>query len=91
MHIRNEWTKPDVSSKTWWYGHWDEKTIDWWWGEGDENSSLIMNDFLLLLAQVAKITLVMLGLQNHLPLHCSIVHLRRNHMPIDGNAHTLCS
>ena len=36
MHIRNEWTKPDDSSKTWWYGHWDEKTIDWWWGEGDE-------------------------------------------------------
>ncbi|EOL45280.1 hypothetical protein RV11_GL000798 [Enterococcus phoeniculicola] len=35
LHVLDKWIEPGESS-TWWYGHWDEKTIDWWWGEGDE-------------------------------------------------------
>lgn len=36
MHIYDKWKKPAEPSEMWWYGQWDDKTIDWWWGEGDE-------------------------------------------------------
>ncbi len=36
LHVENTWPVPDADPVSWWYGHWDQKTIDWWWGEGDE-------------------------------------------------------
>lgn len=36
LHVNNAWEKPAEEAETWWYGKWDQKTIDWWWGEGDE-------------------------------------------------------
>ena len=36
LHIWNRWADPVNEATTWWYGRWNEKSIDWWWGEGDE-------------------------------------------------------
>ena len=36
LHIVNEWERPAQRPSSWWYGAWDQKTVDWWWGEGDE-------------------------------------------------------
>jgi len=36
LHVWNRWQIPDEPPKSWWYGAWQDKTIDWWWGEGDE-------------------------------------------------------
>jgi len=36
LHVWNSWKTPDRQADLWWYGQWDQKTIDWWWGEGDE-------------------------------------------------------
>lgn len=36
MYIRNTWKQPHSNAEQWWYGQWDQKTVDWWWGEGDE-------------------------------------------------------
>ncbi|KPV54892.1 hypothetical protein SE17_00880 [Kouleothrix aurantiaca] len=36
LHIWNRWAPPTEEADTWWYGRWNEKSIDWWWGEGDE-------------------------------------------------------
>lgn len=36
LHVLDTWEQPTEESQTWWYGQWDDKTIDWWWGEGDE-------------------------------------------------------
>lgn len=36
MHVFDTWLDPQAESDMWWYGQWDDKTIDWWWGEGDE-------------------------------------------------------
>lgn len=36
MHVYDYWQTPKEDSQMWWYGQWDDKTIDWWWGEGDE-------------------------------------------------------
>ena len=34
--FRSRWKKPLAQPKFWWYGQWNQKTINWWWGEGDE-------------------------------------------------------
>jgi hypothetical protein len=36
IHVWNYWKKPLAQPKFWWYGQWNQKTINWWWGEGDE-------------------------------------------------------
>lgn len=36
LHVWNRWTNPPPTAASWWYGNWEDKTIDWWWGEGDE-------------------------------------------------------
>jgi hypothetical protein len=36
LHVWNRWTDPTDQPESWWYGRWNQKTIDWWWGEGDE-------------------------------------------------------
>ena len=36
LHVWNRWADPVNEAATWWYGRWNEKSIDWWWGEGDE-------------------------------------------------------
>jgi hypothetical protein len=36
LHVWNRWTPPAQEADTWWYGRWNNKSIDWWWGEGDE-------------------------------------------------------
>jgi len=36
LHVWNRWKIPDKRANRWWFGQWDQKTIDWWWGEGDE-------------------------------------------------------
>jgi Protein of unknown function (DUF2961) len=36
LHVWNRWAEPEPAAEEWWYGRWDQKSIDWWWGEGDE-------------------------------------------------------
>lgn len=36
LHVYNVWRAPQTSATSWWYGKWDQKSVDWWWGEGDE-------------------------------------------------------
>lgn len=36
LHVWNRWADPTEQAETWWYGRWNQKSIDWWWGEGDE-------------------------------------------------------
>ncbi|HMO57487.1 MAG TPA: DUF2961 domain-containing protein [Roseiflexaceae bacterium] len=36
LHVWNRWQPPPQPAASWWYGRWNEKSIDWWWGEGDE-------------------------------------------------------
>jgi hypothetical protein len=36
LHVWNRWAAPAQPAPEWWYGRWDQKSIDWWWGEGDE-------------------------------------------------------
>ena len=36
MNICCTWPEPDAPARSWWYGQWDQKSVDWWWGEGDE-------------------------------------------------------
>lgn len=45
MHIYDQWSQPSEESPMWWYGQWDDKTIDWWWGEGDEKFFVDGEDF----------------------------------------------
>ncbi|MEM7115149.1 MAG: glycoside hydrolase family 172 protein [Chloroflexota bacterium] len=36
LHVWNRWAEPEKTADSWWYGVWQNKSIDWWWGEGDE-------------------------------------------------------
>ncbi len=36
LHVWNHWAEPAQPAEQWWYGLWNQKSIDWWWGEGDE-------------------------------------------------------
>ena len=36
LHAWNHWAEPEKTADSWWYGVWQNKSIDWWWGEGDE-------------------------------------------------------
>jgi hypothetical protein len=73
---------------SWWYGHWDQKTIDWWWGEGDEKFFVDGEVFPSTFGTGSEDYIGYAWAAEPPFVSFESAYAAQPHVPIDGNGHT---
>jgi hypothetical protein len=88
LHVHNHWPQPAPTPVSWWYGHWDQKTIDWWWGEGDEKFFVDGEAFPSTFGTGSE-DYIGYAWAAEPPFACfESAYAAQPHVPVDGNGHT---
>lgn len=91
LHVLNTWPKPKREADTWWYGRWDQKSVDWWWGEGDEKLFIDGERFPSTFGTGSEDYIGYAWAAEPPFARFDSPFAMMNHMPIDGNGHTSVS
>jgi len=88
LHVHNRWPQPVATPASWWYGHWDQKTIDWWWGEGDEKFFVDGEAFPSTFGTGSEDYIGYAWAAEPPFAHFESAYAAQPHVPVDGNGHT---
>jgi hypothetical protein len=88
LHVHNRWPQPASAPVSWWYGHWDQKTIDWWWGEGDEKFFVDGEVFPSTFGTGSEDYIGYAWAAEPPFVSFESAYAAQPHVPIDGNGHT---